>query len=224
MRGAPPGTVGDVDVGEDEAILEPEPHIPNIPDVFGLPVDVDIPVDVDVDVPAVDGVATPEIGKVPGSTAVAGALAPTDVPPPSYIADDPYISKGEVATVEHAVPLVVVGMVMVPARPVGPGLTPPDLISVEPSGIPVGEPAAMPSGEVAPTIGVGVTVPSKSPSTCAMAGLPARNAEKSPATSAIFTGFKCANPRRGRSPSSSFGARLSDIDQSLVLPRSMLGA
>src|SRR6266576_4529586 len=58
---APPGVVGvvDVDVGvDDEAmLLEPEPHIPDIPDVSSIPEDVDIPngTDIcdDVDVPGV---------------------------------------------------------------------------------------------------------------------------------------------------------------------------
>jgi hypothetical protein len=154
--------VGDVNVGLDDAamLLEPEPHIPDIPAVSSIPEDVDIP--------AFDGVATPGIARVPGSTAVAGVEAPGVVPPPSYIALDPYISTGEVATVEHAVALLVVGMEMVPANPVGVGLTPADVISVEPSGIPVGElaePIPMPSGEVAPIVGVGVAVSS----TCAIA-------------------------------------------------------
>jgi hypothetical protein len=148
--------VGDVAVGaEDETmLLEPEPHIPDVPDVSSIPEDVDIPGDVDV--PAFDDVGTPGIGRVPGSTAVAAGV----VPPPSYIALDPYISRGEVATVEHAVPLLVAGMEMVPAKPVGAGLTPADEISVEPNGIPVGElvePIVMPSGEVAPIVGVGMT-------------------------------------------------------------------
>jgi hypothetical protein len=152
--------VGDVGVGaEDETmLLEPEPHIPDVPDVSSIPEDVDIAGDIDV--PAFDGVGILGTGRVPGSTAVAGAEAPGVVPPPSYIALDPYISEGEVATVEHAVPLLVVGMEMVPAKPVGAGLTPADEISVEPNGIPVGElaePIVMPSGEVAPIVGVGMT-------------------------------------------------------------------
>ena len=167
VRAAPPAVVGDVAVGtEDETmLLEPEPHIPDVPDVSSMPADVDIAGDVDV--PAFDGVAIPGIGRVPGSTAVAGAEAPGVVPPPSYIALDPYISEGEVATVEHAVPLLVAGMEMVPARPVGAGLTPADEISVEPNGIPVGEPVepiVMPSGEVAPIVGVGMTELSLAPS------------------------------------------------------------
>ena len=160
--------VGDVaDGAEDETmLLEPEPHIPDVPDVSSIPGDVDIAGDVDV--PAFDGVGTPGIGRVPGSTAVAGTEAPGVVPPPSYIAIDPYISEGEVATVEHAVPLLVAGMEMVPAKPVGAGLTPADEISVEPNGIPVGElvePIPMPSGDVAPIVGVGIT----ESATCAIA-------------------------------------------------------
>ena len=212
--------VGCVDAGlDDEAmLLEPEPHIPDNPDVF-IPEDVDTPDDVDIPLP--DDVDTPGIGMVPGSTAAAGGEAPAAVPPPSYIAVEPYISEGEVATVEHAVLLLVVGIVMVPAKPVGPGLTPPDLISVEPSGIPVGElaePIPMPSGEVAPIVGVGSTVPS---TTCAMATLPAKTAEKTAANSEILTGF--ATPRRGSFATSSVGARLSDIGQSLDLRWSRLG-
>jgi hypothetical protein len=159
-------------------LLEPEPHIPDIPDVSSIPEDVDIAGDADV--PASDGVATPGIARVPGSTAVAGVEAPGVVPPPSYIALDPYMSMGEVATDEHAVPLLVVGIEIVPARPVGAGLTPADVISVEPSGIPVGElaePIVMPSGEVAPIVGVGAT----ESSTCAIAALQRASAGKSAA-------------------------------------------
>jgi hypothetical protein len=178
--------VVDVAVGaEDETILlEPEPHIPDVPDVSSIPEDVDIAGDIDV--PAFDGVGILGTGRVPGSTAVAGAEAPGVVPPPSYIALDPYISEGEVATVEHAIPLLVVGMEMVPAKPVGAGLTPADEISVEPNGIPVGElaePIVMPSGEVAPIVGVGMT---KS-STCAIAALQMISAGKTAAITDSLT-------------------------------------
>jgi hypothetical protein len=70
--------------------------------------------------------------------------------------------------VEHIVP--VLGIEIVPVTPVGAGLIPGDAISVEPSGMPVGEtaePAPMPSGEVAPMVGVGVAIPV----TCALATL-----------------------------------------------------
>jgi hypothetical protein len=146
-------------------LLEPEPHIPDIPDVSSVPGVVDIP----------DDIGAAEIAMVPGSVAVEGVAAPAAVPPPSKLAVDPYISEGEVATVEHAVPLLVVGIVIVPVTLVGAGLTPGDVISVAPIGIPVGElaePIAMPSGEVAPMVGVGVAIPS----TCALATLQTKSA------------------------------------------------
>jgi hypothetical protein len=74
---------------------------------------------------------------------------------------------GQSQLVEHAVPLLLLGIV--PVTPLGTGLTPGDASSVAPNGIPVGElaePVAMPSGEVSPIVGVGVAVP-----TCAMATL-----------------------------------------------------
>src|SRR5882757_6719239 len=52
VRAAPPGAVGDVDVDvgvDDETVLvEPEPHIPDIPDVSSIPEDVDIPNGTDI--------------------------------------------------------------------------------------------------------------------------------------------------------------------------------
>jgi hypothetical protein len=65
VRAAPPGVVGDVDVGaDDEAmLLEPEPHIPDNPDVSSIPEVVDVPdvadIPDDVDIPAVAGVPVP---------------------------------------------------------------------------------------------------------------------------------------------------------------------
>jgi hypothetical protein len=169
--------VGDVDVGLEDAamLLEPEPHIP---DVFSIPEAVDNAGDVNV--PAVDGVAMPGIARVPGSTAEAGVEVPGAVPPPSYIALEPYMSAGGVATVGHAVALLVVGIEMVPASPVGAGLTPDDVTSVEPNGIPVGElaePIPMPSGEVGLIVGVGAT----GATTCAIAALQIASAEKTTA-------------------------------------------
>ena len=81
VRAAPPGVVGDVDVGvDDEAILlEPEPHIPDIPDVSSIPEVVDIP-DV-AEIP--DDVDVADIAVAPDVAAVAGIAAPAAVPPPS---------------------------------------------------------------------------------------------------------------------------------------------
>jgi hypothetical protein len=154
VRAAPPGVVGDVGVDDEAMLLEPEPHIPDNPDVSIIPEVVDIPDDVDI--PDVAGVPVPDV-----------------IPPPSKLAVDPNIPEGEVPMVEHDVPLL--GMAIVPVTPVGAGLTPGDAISVEPKGIPVGEtvePVPTPSGEVAPSVGVGVAIPV----TCAMAALKIRSA------------------------------------------------
>jgi hypothetical protein len=185
VRAAPPGAMGAVDVGADDAatLLEPEPHIPDIPDVSSTPEDPE-----DTGISDVTDVAAPDVAVVLAFAMVAGAAVPTDIPPPSKLALEPNISEGEVATVGHAVLVVVVGMVIVPVTPAGSGLTPGEVISVEPSGIPVGEPeppVATPSGDVAPIVGVGVTVPSNCPSTCAMAALQ-KSAARIAATSGSF--------------------------------------
>jgi hypothetical protein len=172
VRAKPPGTVGnvdaaEVDVGIDDAamLLEPEPHIPDVPDVSIIPADVETPDD-----PAIPGIAMLSGTAVPVVTvlavvagvavvaAVAGATVPAAVPPPSKEAVDPYIPDGKIPTDEHDVPLLVmapfVGIAMVPVTPVGSGLTPRELSSVAPNGTPVGPtdpPAPIPSGEVAPT-------------------------------------------------------------------------
>jgi hypothetical protein len=90
VRAPPPGVVGEVDIGLDDAarLLEPEPHIPDIPDVSSTPEDpevigIDDVTDVvdDVDVP--DIAVVPDVAVVPELAAVAGAAVPTDMPPPS---------------------------------------------------------------------------------------------------------------------------------------------
>jgi hypothetical protein len=93
---------------------------------------------------------------------------------------DPNIIDDELPKVEQVVLLP--GMVIVPVGSGGSGLVPRDVISVAPSGMPVGEigkPAALPSGEVAPTAGVGTTTPP----TCATATLHARSAGRAKAIS-----------------------------------------
>ena len=75
VRATPPGAVGAVAVGaEEEAmLLEPEPHIPDMPEVCsmsevaGVSDEAEIPDDVDIPVDA----------------AVAGAAVPIAIPPPS---------------------------------------------------------------------------------------------------------------------------------------------
>jgi len=210
--------VGDVDVGvDDEAILlEPEPHIPDIPEVSSIPEVVDIP-DV-AEIPDDVDVAVPDIAVAPDVAAVAGIAAPTAVPPPSKLAVEPNIPDGEVPEVEHVVPLL--GIAIVPVTPVGIGLTPGEAISVAPIGIPVGEtdePVPKPSGEVAPIVGVGAAIPL----TCAVAVLQTTSAGRIAAINENLIGIlrlKTAPPRR--TPASigfemiSLDARLSDIGQS----------
>jgi hypothetical protein len=101
VRANPPGAVGnvDVDVGVDEEamLLEPEPHIPDIPDVPSVPKDVDVPtgtvISDEVDVPGVavgsvfaaEGsvAVVPGVAMLPVVAAVAGAVVPGAIPPPS---------------------------------------------------------------------------------------------------------------------------------------------
>jgi hypothetical protein len=184
VRAAPPGAVGDVDVGVDDAaaLLEPEPHIPDNPEVSSIPEVVDTP-DV-ADIP--DDIDVPDIAVVPAvaavAVAVAGAAAPAAVPPPSKLAVDPNIPEGEVPTVEHAVPLL--GIAIVPVEGAGRGLTPGEAISVAPIGIPVvstGAPGPLPSGEVIPSEGVAVTVP-----TWAIAGLQPNRSEATAVIKKLF--------------------------------------
>jgi hypothetical protein len=173
----PPGAVGAVEVGVDDetTLLEPEPHIPDIPAVSIIPEVADTP-----DVPEMPPDADdPDIVALPAVVAVAGAAVPIPIPPPSKLAVDPNIDDGEVPTVEHAVPLVVLGIAMVPVTPVGAGLSPAEVISVAPSGIPVGPidvPGLAPSGEVAPRVGVVAIAP-----TWAMAPLEAKSARSAAA-------------------------------------------
>ena len=87
-RAPPLGVVDDVDVGFDEeaTLLEPEPHIPDNPDVSGMPEDVDTPdvaeIAVEVDIPDVD---VPDGATPPVVAAVAGVVIPVAIaiPPPS---------------------------------------------------------------------------------------------------------------------------------------------
>jgi hypothetical protein len=182
---------------DDEAmLLDPEPHIPDIPDVSSIPEDVDIPdatvISDDVDVPGIAmgsvEAAVGSVSVVPDIAAVAGDAVPGAVPPPSKLAVDPNMVDGDSPAIEHVVPLVVitplVGSPIVPVTlPVGAGLTPGELISVEPIGIPAGPtdpPALIPRGEVVPSEGNAVR--GSSTSTWANAG-PAHNREQ--AVSAI---------------------------------------
>jgi hypothetical protein len=189
VRAAPPVVVGEVVVGDEDAVmlLEPEPHIPDMPEVSSMPEVVDV-----ADVAAIaDDVDSPDDAGIPDEVdiadvaAVAGAPVPVDIPPPSKLAVDPNMEDGAVPMVEHDVLLL--GMEIVPVASPGAGLTPGDAISVEPSGIPVGETgepvAAMPSGEVVARLGVGVAIPL----TCAIAALQTKGAARTAAITGNLT-------------------------------------
>ena len=84
----PPVTVVDeVEIGFDDAamLLEPEPHIPDNPEVSSIPEDVDSPdvaeIAVEVDSPDVD---VPDVATPPDVAAVAGVVVPVAIAiPPS---------------------------------------------------------------------------------------------------------------------------------------------
>jgi hypothetical protein len=150
-------------VGFDDAamLLAPEPHIPVNPEVASIPEVVDAPDVADI----ADDDIPDDIDELPGVAAVAGVVVPPAIPPPSYVVGDPNVPSGEVATVEHAAPLLALGTVIVPVRPLGMVLTP----GVAPSGKPLGptdSPGTIPSEEVTPGEGVAVVIPA-----CAKAAL-----------------------------------------------------
>jgi hypothetical protein len=161
VLGLPPGVVGTVEVGLEDAamLLDPEPHMPDMPAVssvpeMGLCIVADV-IDNDDVVPIPDDV-DPAVFPTPPVAGVDPAIA---IPPPSYVDVEPYISLGEDPSVEHAVP--VVGVAMLPVT-TGAGLRPAEGSSVAPKPIPIGEigePVVLPSGEVAPTVGVGTAIP-----------------------------------------------------------------
>jgi hypothetical protein len=207
VRATPPGVMGVIDVGaDDEAmLLDPEPHMPDNPDVSIIPEVVEIPDVADI----------PEGADIPEVAAVAGVSVAVVNPPPSKLAVDPNIPDGEVPMVEHVVPL---GIEIVPVTSVGAGLRPGDAISVEPRGMPVGEtaePVPIPSGEVAPIVGVGLA----NPVTCATATLQTKSAGMIAATNENprdVLRLLATLPRRApiNFAAIALGARLSDIAQS----------
>jgi hypothetical protein len=141
-------------VGIDDAVrlVDPEPHIPDNAEVSTIGEVVDMPDAADVIDIAIEFEAA----------AVAGAVLPIDVPPPSKVAVEPNMVDGAAPMVEHPV------LPTVPALEPGRGLSPGDAISVAPNGSPVpptGALGTMPSGEVIASEGVGVAA------TCAKTGL-----------------------------------------------------
>jgi hypothetical protein len=190
VRAPPPGVVEVVGVDDAVTLLEPEPHIPDIPEVCIIPEVVDIPEVAEID----DDVDNPEEIDIPEVAAVAGAPVPAAIPPPSKLAVDPNMDDGEVPKVEHDVPLP--GAAIVPVT-MGAGLTPGDAISVDPRGMPVGEtvePVPTPSGEVAPMLGVGLAIPL----TCAMAGLQTTSAGRTAAINENLMGLLLLQPASAR--------------------------
>jgi hypothetical protein len=112
----------------------------------------------------------PEVAAPPGNVPV-----PTPSPPPSKFVLEPDIPNDGLPTAKHVVPFPVIPIVPSPVAPMGIPLSPGDVSSVAPMVIPVGgtgEPAAMPSGEVAPIPGVGLPIPP----TCANAGMQPKSA------------------------------------------------
>jgi len=184
-RAAPPGTVDEVEVGVEEAatLLEPDPHIPDIPEVSSTPEGVDVPELIDNPVVAegfIDKLC--EAAVLPADMPVAGMELPGVIPPPSKLAEEPNMPPEEVPNVEHG--MLPPTIAMVPVGLIGAGLTPADVISVAPNGIPVPpteEPLVASRGEVVLTDGVGTTI------ICATAAWPLRIMARNAAIKETFT-------------------------------------
>ena len=135
VRGTPPGAVGDVGVDDAARLPDPAPHMLWVPDVS----------------------IRADVGEMPDvciAIVLCGVTVPTGMPPPSKLAADPNIVDGAVPMVEHTV------LPTMPVEGSGIGLTPAEVISVAPSGMPVpptGALGTMPSGDVAESEGVGIT-------------------------------------------------------------------
>jgi hypothetical protein len=162
-------------------LLAPEPHIPVNPDVASIPEVVDIPEVADI-ADEVEMADDPDdIDGPPGVVVVAPAI-----PPPSYVVGDPNVPSGEVATVEHAAPLLASGTAIVPVSPLGTVLPPGDAPGAKPFG-PIDTPGK-PSEEVAPSGGMAVVMPA-----CAKAGL---WHSRDQVTATINNGLMKHSPRR----------------------------
>jgi hypothetical protein len=147
------------------------PALPISTEPNGIPVRAAAPGDVgdvaaDDEAPLLELVPhVPEVAAPPGNVPV-----PTPSPPPSKVVLEPDIPNDGLPMTKHVVPFPVIPIVAAAA-----GLSPGDASSVAPMGIPAGgtgEPAAMPSGEVAPIPGVGLPIPP----TCANAGMQPKSA------------------------------------------------
>lgn len=170
VRGTALPVLDAVDKGVDDAVrlLEPDPHIPDIPAVSMVADGIE-----SVDVDEIAGDVPSRAAVLPAIAPVAGEADPAAVPPPSKVAADPNIWAGAVPNVEQTAPPF--GMAIVPVAGPASGLTPEAGSSVAPIGMPVGEtgePAPPPSGDVASSVGVGVGMAV----TCANAAWPTNNA------------------------------------------------
>jgi hypothetical protein len=135
------------------------------------------------------------------------------------VAVAPYSPDGEIPTVEHAVPLLMFGTVIVPVTPLGTGLTSGDAPGGSKPFGPTGAPGTVPSEEVTPS--GGMTVP-----TWASAGL-LHNKEQ--AAAAINNGLMAYSPisakgLRGERPQApqSVGQRGQRLSFSLPLTKDKL--
>jgi hypothetical protein len=183
------GVVDDVGIEDAATLFEPDPHIPDIPDVSITPEGVDIPelcsIPEVADMPDVDDGSDDMPGEaavLPADMPVAGAEAPSANPPPSEVAVNPSVPADEAPNVAQGIPLP--GIAMVPVGLPGAGLVPADVISVAPSGMPVpptDAPLVTSSGEVALTDGVGMTA------TCATAIWPTSSIGRTAAIDQTFT-------------------------------------
>ena len=157
------GMIGMMGAGTSGIGLTPPLPISNEPK--GIPVRA-APPGVVGDVAAKDEALLPEVvPPVPDIAVLPGmdAPVPIPIPPPSNVVVEPTIPEAGFPTAEPVMPEP--GN---PVVPLGTGLSPGDASSVAPMGFPVGatdEPGVMPSGEVAPMLGVGLPIPP----TCAKA-------------------------------------------------------
>jgi hypothetical protein len=136
VRGTPPSVVGAVGVEDAARLPEPAPHMLWVPEVS----------------------IRADVGEMPEddiAIVLCGVTVPVATPPPSKLAVDPNIVDGAVPMVEHTV------LPNTPVETSGAGLTPGEAISVAPNGMPVpptGALGTMPSGDVAESEGVGITI------------------------------------------------------------------
>jgi hypothetical protein len=138
------------------------PPLPTSKEPKGIPVRAPPP-GVVGDVAAMDGALLLEVVPLVPDIAVPPDIDvpfPIPKPPPSYVVLAPTIPDAGLPIAEPVMPKPV--NPVAPVVALGSGLTPGDVSSVAPKGTPVGEtvePGPMPSGDVAPMLGVGLPIP-----------------------------------------------------------------